>query len=263
MKMKTLFSILILSALSLTSCNNEVAKTTNNPSSNDGGTDGGGSGGGGTNGGGGGTGGDGSNSEGTFPIRSYNILVAGEGTGIGGNYKPENTWKPWGNSDSISETGQSLLPKIVEAKNFFESDSKLDIRFKLLPPPNPPAGVEYCYGRTTGQAGDANEYTKAKFKVSLRDVSCQSGGDSNDCQLGHRYQTRTVGPISVNSRSPVLQMGHLRNVSAQGTVVEVHDVFTDHNCQYNGENCEANEYLRTSSCWEALMEFATDYTQSF
>ncbi len=102
------------------------------------------------------------------------------------NYIEDNVWKPWGNSDGISQLGQQLLPKISEAKLYFQSDSKLDVRFKLYPQPTD-LGGEYCYGRKQG-VEDKYPYTKVTFKISLRDVSCGSG--ENNCSLGDKYNTR-------------------------------------------------------------------------
>lgn len=278
MKMKTLFTLLTLSSLTLTSCF-EQTKTVVVKETSGGGSDSGGGGGwdnGGGNGNGGGTGGStgtgstcyGDTSDGTgngYPLRQYTIFVAGEGESP--HAKPENTWKPWGNYDNVGASDlrrqdASKWPTIAEAKSFFQSDSKLNVRFKLQSQPNPPSGQEYCYGRRTGSTADANKYTKVKFKVSLRDVNC-TGGDANNCTLGGRYQTKTVGPIAVGACSPILQLGALRNVSAQGTVLEVHEVRTDQTCAFSDSDCEADDFLRTSSCWEATMQFSTDYTQKF
>lgn len=273
MKKRTIITLMLLSSLSLTSCINNTqtvgssgGKSSGGDSgSGDSGGDGGSTTGGGTSGGTTGTGGGsttgstGTTGGGSFPNNSYTILVAGQGNNMGGgaNYRPDNVWKP-------RPSENSYMPTIQDAKIYFQSDSKLDVRFKLKDQPRNISG-EHCYGRIQGQAADEFPYTKVKFKMSLRDVSCNSSGSS--CSLGSRYQTKDVGPINVGAYSQVYQMGHLRHPNADGVVVEVHSVETNNQCQSypydQGSNCAPDQYLRAASCWEAVMEFATDYTEGF
>lgn len=263
-KVKTLLSIFTLTSLLLVSCSESTTNVGSSGSTSNTGGDSGGdvsSGDGSSGDSGTGSTGGGSSSGGSLPIYYQTILVAGQGTGLGDNKNENNTWKPWGNSDNLSDLGKSLMPKIVEAKSYFRADSKLDIRFKLYEQPNP-GGVEYCYGRKTEGAKMSN-YTQVKFKVSLRDITCSESGDSNNCTLGEKYNTQTVGPVQVNSYSEVLHLGHLRNDSDHGTTVEVHDVMTDTFCQDSDTYCPTGQYLRLSDCWEARMEISTDYTESF
>lgn len=275
MKMKNLFSILmILAALGLASC--AESTSTASSSAQDSGDGAGGDSGGGTSGGGSGGGASGGSTSGPtcfgnsndgegdgYPLYSLNVLVAGEGEG--NNNRPNNTWKPYSNGSQVSGTEPSYFINLREASEFFTSDAKVNVRVKLHAQPNPTSGKEYCYGRVTGQAADANKYTKVKFKISLRDIVCQPGESlaNNDCELGPRYMTKTVGPVSVDSCSSVLQLGHLRNTTDHGTTVEIWDVRTDQTCAYNDQDCPVDDLLRSSSCWEATLQVATDYTQNF
>lgn len=267
MKTKNLSLLLTFSMFMATGCfmPEQSATTEPNTGTTSSGTDGNGnSDGNGDSTGGGSTGGStgaycsGTTSDGQgsgYPIHHYTLMAAGH-----------QTWAPGTYSNALaSET----MPSIREASILFKSDNKLRVRFKIESQPNPTRGEEYCYGRETGQAADAFQYTKLRFRVALRDVKCDvpSSTNTNECSsgfyLGSRYRTQYISPISVNSCSNIIDFGPYRNYSPYGTVVEIDDVKSDSTCQYNNTNCPAEKIVRAASCWRMTMQVVTDYTQDF
>lgn len=224
---------------------------------------GGGNDGGGNNGGGGSSSGQGSTCHGSeqdgqgpgVPIYHFNLLLSG---GV--------SWVP--NEYANSFAYESNI-NLEEGHLFFSSDSRLRVRFKVMPQPSPPVGEKYCYNRETGKASDPFDYTKLKFTLYLRDILCDSvdPNDSSKCNqfsLGNRYRARTVGPINVDSCSPIIDIGNLRNSTQWGTVVEVAYVNADSACQAGEAGaCPAEKAVRPASCWNMTMQVVTDYTQDF
>jgi hypothetical protein len=159
------------------------------------------------------------------------------------------------------------IPTVQESSLLFATDSRLKVRFKVLPQPIAPAPInvngnlvytEYCHGRQTGMAGDPFNYTKVRLKVALRDVLLNGSTYS----LGAPYQHRIIDPISANYCSPVIDFSTVRNASAVATVVEVSEVKSDSTCQNNGTLCPAEAMVRRASCWSVKMQLATDQTQN-
>jgi hypothetical protein len=181
------------------------------------------------------------------PIHHLDVMLAGH-----------QEWLPG------SGGGSSYLT-IEEGSYLFQTDSRLRVRFQVKSQPIAPAGEEYCYGRSTGQAGDPYTYTKLRWRVHLRDVYCNNvqGNSCLSYSLGGRYQTQYIDPVNVGSCSPIIELGSLRNASQWGTVIEIEDVRADSTCQYNGTFCPAEKIVRAASCWHLKMQIVTDYTQDF
>lgn len=215
------------------------------------------SGGGGSSNGGGGSSGPvtgqtctGTTADGTgsgFPIHIFNLELAGH-----------QVWLPSNNNPDLTPEG---------AIGIFQSDSRVKVRLKVHPQPNPPKGVEYCRGRVTGKAEDVNYYTKLRFRVHLRDIKCNTPdpNDSSKCSsgfyLGNRYRTQTLEPISVDRCSPIIDVAAQRGLSNYGTAIEIEDVKSDTTCQFNSTHCPAEDPVRTASCWRMSLQVSTDYTQ--
>lgn len=190
-----------------------------------------------------------------FPLREVEMIMAGGQSwraGISGNSGVYG--------DFYNEVQMGLL---------LASDSKLRVRFKVKPQPIANAGQEYCHGRSTGQSGDRYQYTKLKFSVHLRDVICSSFNSNGQCQsayLGGRYASRIVDAADVNSCTPIMDLGHLRNTGNNiiATSIEVDDVRSNSTCLLNGStNCNFADKVRDASCWNVRMQVATDFTQEF
>lgn len=264
--MKTkLLSLTIISMLFLTACSFNAEDN-----SSSGGDDNNGdgfnidNGGGGTDtGGSGGTGGSGSTcagntSDGTgsgTPIHHFDLFLAGHQTWMPGTY--------------TNPLASSTMPTTQEASIVFRSDSRLKVRLKINSQPYPTAGQEYCYGRAVGQAGDAFNYTKLRFRIHLRDVMCDNIDPSNSYNclsgfyLGSPYQYKYISPVDVSSCSEVIDVGAMRNQTQFGTAVIVEDVKSDSTCQANDTYCPAEKIVRAASCWHMTMQIVTDYTQDF
>lgn len=240
-------------------------------SSSDGSSSGGGDGGDVSIGGGGTTGGGTTGGGGTTPtclnsgtgtgtpIHEFNLFLAGH-----------QSWMPGYYSSSLA---QSTMPNIEEAGYLFRSDNRLKIKLQMNAQPRPITGEEYCYGRTTGSAADAYDYTKLKFRVSLRDIMCDNPHPTDPAKcssqfyLGSRYQSQFFNPINVNSCSSVIDLGSSRNTTQYGTVFEVDDVRSDNACQaqsgYSEYNCPSKQIVRAASCWSMTMQVVTDFTKDF
>lgn len=193
-------------------------------------------------------------------LLQFNLLASG-----GKNWLPGNYPTGFSGSDAMA---QETMITIEEGHYFFATDSRLKVRFKVMPQPSPPAGEKYCYDRATGQAADVYTYTKLKFTLYLRDVICNqySNSDPSKCvsySLGNRYATQTVGPVNVNECSQIIDLGSIRSQSSLATVVEVAYVNSDSYCQSNGQFCPAEKKVRDASCWSIKMQVATDSTQNF
>jgi len=266
MKMKTKIISIVIFTLLFTACSPQETVTTETITTNNngggdgntGGTDNGGGTGTGNNGGGtqtnscAGTTSDGYGDG--YPIHHFNLFLAGH-----------QTWVPGTYSDPLL----SDVPTINEASIIFKSDSRVKVRLKIHSQPHPTAGETYCYGRTTGAAGDPYTYTKLRMRVSLRDVLCQNPDpqNSNNClsgfYLGNSYGYQYLSPVAVNSCSNVIDIGAIRNQTTYGTVVQVDDVKADSTCQSNNTQCPAEQIVRRASCWHMTMQIVTDYTQDF
>lgn len=174
------------------------------------------------------------------------------------------TWVPGNYFDPLAT---STMPTVQSAMLLFRSDSRLKVRFKVNSQPIPTVGEVYCFGRETGGASDQYVYTKLRFRLTLRDVLCDTPdpGNPNNClsgfYLGSPYQSQFSQPVSVDSCSQIYDLGALRNQTTYGTVVSVDDVKADSTCQANGTYCPAEKLVRTRSCWHMTMQISTDYTQ--
>lgn len=198
---------------------------------------------------------DGTTSGSGGPVHEFNLFLAGRQTWVPGTYS--------------SALAQSTMPTIREAGILFRSDSRLKVRFQVNSQPFPTAGEEYCFGRLTGQASDANRYTQLRFRLTLRDIMCDNPdpNDQTNClsefYLGSIYRIIRVSPVSVGSFSPSIDIGSIRNSTQYGTVVQVDDVRADITCQANGTFCPSEQIVRQASCWDMRMQVSTDFTQDF
>ena len=189
------------------------------------------------------------------PVHEFNMFLAGHQSWVPGTY--------------TNVLAQSTMPTIREAGILFRSDSRLRIRLQVNSQPFPIAGDEFCFGRQTGQASDANRYTQLRFTVSLRDIMCDTPdpNDQTNClsdfYLGGIYQIIRSSPVNVGSFSDVIDVGARRNSTQYGTVVEVSDVRGDITCQANGTFCPSEQIIRRASCWDMRMQVSTDFTQDF
>lgn len=258
--------LLILLSLALFTVGCSENSSTGGGSSDDGGGSvdiggGGGSGGGSNNGGGGTTPSCLNSGTGTgTPLHEFYIVLAGHKSWIPGDY-----------SDPLAK---SVMPTIEEAGYLFRSDNSLKVKFQINPQPRPTTGEDYCFGRKTGGAADAYDYTKLRLSLALRDIKCDQphptdpGKCNSQFYLGERYgsfQYRPLQPININTCSSVIDLGSKRNNTAYGTIVEIYDVKSDNACQaqdgYSDYNCPSEKIVRENSCWSVTMQVETDFTK--
>lgn len=153
------------------------------------------------------------------------------------------------------------IPNVQDSSLLFATDARLKVRFKVNAQPKATPGTVYCYNRKTGQQDDTYRYGNLKFSISLRDVFQNVDGSY---YLGSAYQERVLStPISVGNCSSVIDFSSVRNRSAIATVVQVNNVKSDSTCQSNGSYCPADYPLPQKTCWDMIMEVATDTTQDF
>lgn len=196
------------------------------------------------------------------------------GISLGGAEK----WEPKlpGSAAGLSPERENLynlsFRYINEIIPFFETDTRLKLRFSPKTQPVPPQNDEYCFGRVTGMAKDANPYTKLFFKVGLRDILCSGTYDpglhtcSGGFSLSAIYASFQVGPVAVDAFS-VLDLSsypHIQQGQIVGATVEIYDVRSDSACLGGDTHyCPANRVVRSGSCWSMNMEIATDETFDF
>ena len=186
-----------------------------------------------------------------FPVHSFNIFLAGG-----------QSWFPQSNTAPLADTFINLQ----EAAIAFQTDGLLRVRLKIKPQEIPPTNQTHCFGRTTG-AGFAPYYSKLKFDLSLRDITCSGGGttcSASDYILGAPYRRSLgLGPIDTNSFSEVIDIGANANLNVVATAVEISNVRSDQFCAANGSFCPAEKSIRTKDCFSMELQVQTSFTQTF
>lgn len=192
------------------------------------------------------------------------------------------SWTP-GSSYTYEVSGSDPVIDLTLAKAIFASDSRLKLKFKVLSQPvTDRMSEEYCYGRIVDGAADSFKYQKLKFDVRLRDIIYEfrkiepntsnffTGFYIQDVKLGSPYGSRTIGPIEVGKLSESIDFSRLRNSTSGSTVVEITNVKSDSDCQYQTSrndqdrmraSCPSEYLVREQSCWHLEMYISTDSTQ--
>lgn len=188
-----------------------------------------------------------------YDLRVGTITLAG-----GMMYSPANPWNSLGDSayTSVNYThnNSDYLVSVDSAKQFFATDARLKVRFKVRPQPavSKSQGT-WCLGRQTGMASDTYGYKSLKFAVSLKPVN-------QDGSLSANFVSTKYVSAGVNSCSGVADFSGLSQNYPYGVVVVVHDVQSDQSCWY-GSNCTAFGAVRTASCWQMDMQVSVDGTK--
>ena len=129
-----------------------------------------------------------------YDVRMGTITASG-----GTMYAPNNPWSSLGDSEytsiSYSHNTSTHLTSVMAAKDFFQTDAVLKIRFKVRPQPKAPNGKTWCLGRVTGQSTDPWGYNNLKYAVSLRPLNAD--GTVGGSFIGTRYFTTKVNSCSV------------------------------------------------------------------
>lgn len=188
-----------------------------------------------------------------YDLRKGTITLAG-----GMMYSPLNPWGTLGDSQYTSifhtHNNSHFLVSADEAKQFFASDAKLKVRFKIRPQPavSKSQGT-WCLGRQTGMASDPYGYKSLKFNVALR-------GLNEDGTLKPYFEGTKQVSAGVNSCTPAVDFSGLAQNHPHGVVVVVSDVQSDQSCWY-GSDCTAFGQVRTASCWQMDVEVSVDGTK--
>lgn len=188
-----------------------------------------------------------------YDLRVGTITLAG-----GMMYSPANPWGSLGDSNYTSvnytHNNSDYLVSTATAKQFFATDARLKVRFKVRPQPavSKSQGT-WCLGRQTGMSADPYGYKSLKFAVSLKPVN-------QDGSLSANFVSTKYVSAGVNSCSNVADFSGLSQNYPYGVVVVVHDVQSDQSCWY-GSNCTAFGAVRSASCWQMDMQVSVDGTK--
>jgi hypothetical protein len=188
-----------------------------------------------------------------YDLRIGTITLAG-----GMMYSPANPWGSMGDTtysqNNYTHNNSDYLVSTSSAKQFFATDARLKVRFKVRPQPavSKSQGT-WCLGRQTGMAADTYGYKSLKFAVSLKPVN-------QDGSLSANFVSTKYVSAGVNSCSGVADFSGLSQNYPYGVVVVVHDVQSDQSCWY-GSNCTAFGAVRSASCWQMDMQVSVDGTK--
>ena len=201
-----------------------------------------------------------------YDLRRGTITLAGD-----------NTWYiPGGDTTYESRTGDSLtstdfaafsnntssfLITAAEAKNFYDTDAKLKVRFKIRPQPKPTKGETWCYNRQTGQSQDIWGYTHLRFNVSV--VGLNADGSLKKSGVYPILESTKNVTADVGECSTSIDFSGDNQRHPYGMVLVVHDVQSDQSCWYNTDSSKCSGYktLRRASCWMMDIEASVDGTK--
>lgn len=162
-----------------------------------------------------------------------------------------------GNAPNYTNTS-SLLKSINGARQLFQTDAALKVRFKVIPQPESSNSSPYCYGRTSGTS--IAGYTKLQYNVQL--VGANSYGQTFTEPLG----TFTT---NVNSCSPAIDLSTYASKYPGGIYVIVQAVkgnqgFFPNDYDFNGfKNVNQFVDIRSQDCWVLDVEVSADGTKTF
>lgn len=170
--------------------------------------------------------------------------------------------KTWYNpTDSVASSymnTSSLLRSVNGAKQLFETDSFLKVRFKVQPQPEASNASPYCYGRQSGAS--IAGYTKLQFNVQLM------GTKANGAVQYEPIGTYTIG---VNNCTPAIDLSSYASQYPGGIYLIVQSVkgnqaYFPADYDYQGfKNVASYADIRSQDCWVLDVEVAADGTKTF
>jgi hypothetical protein len=152
----------------------------------------------------------------------------------------------------------SLLRSVMGARQLFETDSVLKVRFKALPQPESSNASPYCYDRKSGAS--IAGYTKLQFSVTL--VGLTASGVTQTEALG----TFTIG---VNSCTSAIDLSSYASTFPGGIYLRVEAVkgnqhnFPNNYEQFGFRDMNGFSDIRSMDCWSLDVEVAADGTKTF
>lgn len=191
-----------------------------------------------------------------YGLRKGTITAAG-----GQMYSPTAPWSTLGNyaSTRYSHNTSYFLTTAAYAKQFFDTDAKLRVRFKVLPQPKTTkSNGMWCLGRQTGVNTSGYGYRNLKFSVSLV-------GINQDGSLKNEYMGTQQVNAGLNACTNPISFDGLNQQHPYGVAVLVHDVRSDQDCWYSttASTCTSYTTLAASSCWAMDIHVSADDTVDF
>jgi hypothetical protein len=197
------------------------------------------------------------------PLLSFPITLAG-----GYNWKPGG--KPDLNTRYMGPDGSLLnythpIPSLDEAFATFQHSGDLFARVKVLPQPNPPQGLAYCYQRSLTTQLLENSYEQLKLTIKayiLRKTNINGVSrwemDSNPTAI------REVSPTKKNQCSEILHFAHPDSEDQESVMIlSVENVKSNTNCLVQGEDCPSNGIIDKTECYQLILQVAHDQTHFF
>jgi hypothetical protein len=152
----------------------------------------------------------------------------------------------------------NLLKSVTGARQLFETDSVLKVRFKVIPQPESSNASPYCYGRNSGSS--IAGYTKLSYNVQL------VGRKADNTTVTEPVGTFTTG---VNSCSPAIDLSPYVSQYPNGVYLIVQAVkgnqaYYPANYDFFGfRDVSSFSDIRSMDCWVLDVEVAADGTKTF
>jgi len=158
---------------------------------------------------------------------------------------------------SFTKNMSSSLATAEEAKKFFDTKRKLEVRFKIRPQPIPTKSDIWCYNRLLTTKDETWGYANLKFNVSLVGLN----SDGSLIKSGNYPVFSSTKLIKANTKtcSEVIDFSDEVKNQPYGAVLVIHDVATDASCLLG--TCLSYKPLDRSSCWQVDIEAAVDGTK--
>ncbi len=152
----------------------------------------------------------------------------------------------------------SLLKSVTGARQLFETDAVLKVRFKALPQPESSNASPHCFNRNSGAS--IAGYTKLQFSVTL--VGVTSGGVTQTEPLGNFN-------IGVNSCTTAVDLSSYASTYPGGIYLRVEavkgnqGVYPNNYEQFGFRDVNSFVDIRSMDCWALDVEVAADGTKTF
>lgn len=150
----------------------------------------------------------------------------------------------------------SVLKSVENAQQFFGTDARLQVRFKVHPQPDARKTTDYCYGRVS-KLSSMPGYTKLSFTVN-------AVGFKNGAKVTEPVGTYTVG---VNDCSNTIDLSPLKAMYPSGLYLTITSVksnqgeWWDDNVGFKNSNVFTT--VPSQTCWAMDIEVSADGTKVF
>jgi len=201
-----------------------------------------------------------------FDLRKGTITISGGNTWYvpGGDFNyTKRTGKAFYGDVALTSFNHNIshfLTTVEDAKLFYQTDSKLKVRFKIREQPLPSSGQVWCNNRQTGLSRDPYGYTILKFNVSV--VGLNQDGSLKKYSDGtlKLESTKLIQSAPIRTCSPTIDFSNIVNNHPYGLVLVIHDVNSNQGC-WSPEGCTSYKTLSRGSCWQMDIEASVDGTK--